>query len=276
MERKLFCEINPFCYSVSVKKERLKRRFKDLFSREKFAKELNADELPCIISSHSSLLMRKLHGVDAALQENKITNIRLGCDKVNGLLIRPGQTFSFWKTVGAPTKRRGYKEGLIISKGRISSGIGGGMCQMGNMIHYLILNSHLEVTEIHHHSDALFPDDRRRVPFGTGTSIFYNYIDYRFKNTTDQTVQLLLWIEEGELCGELRAEHEIPYRYKLTEENHHYQKEGCDYYRVSDVYRVVIDKKTGAEIRRELILKNHSKVMYDHSLIPKEQIRDDN
>ncbi|MBR6921171.1 MAG: VanW family protein [Clostridia bacterium] len=276
MSRRLFCEINPFCYAISVKKERFIRRIKDAFGGEKFAKGTSDKELPCIISSHSSPLMRRLHGVDASLQENKITNIKLACEKVNGTVVYPGQTFSYWKTVGNPTAKRGYKEGLIISKGRLSSGIGGGMCQMGNLIHYLVLNSPLEVTELHHHSDALFPDDRRRVPFGTGTSIFYNYIDYRFKNTTDQPVQLLLWTEDEELCGELRSERETPYRYKLIEEGHCFKKEGGDYYRISEVYRSVIDKNTGKEIRRELILKNHSKVMYDHSLIPKEQIKNDN
>ena len=275
MARRLFCEINPFCYSVSVKKERLKRRFKDLFSREKFASERSEKELPCIVAAHSSPLLRKLYGVDMSLQENKITNIRLACEKTNGVMIRPGQTFSYWRLIGSPTAKRGYKEGLIISKGTFTRGIGGGMCQMGNLIHYLILNSPLEVTEIHHHSDALFPDDRRRVPFGTGTSVFYNYIDYRFKNTTDQPVQLLLWIDNGELCGELRSERDFPYRYKLTEEDHHYKKEGDDYYRISEVYRIVTDKATGEEVRRELILKNHSRVMYDHSLIPEEQIRND-
>lgn len=275
MARRLFCEMNPFFYAVSVKKERFIRRIKDFFGGEKFAAEISEKELPCIVSAHSSLLLRKLHGVDMTLQENKVTNIRIACKKTNGLMIYPGQTFSYWRTIGKPTKKRGYKDGLIISKGKFSSGIGGGMCQMGNMIHYLVLNSPLEVTEIHHHSDALFPDDRRRVPFGTGTSVFYNYIDYRFKNTADRPVQLLLWIEGGELCGELRSDREFPYRYKLIEEDHHYKKEGGDYFRISNVYRAVIDKATGEEIRRELILKNHSKVMYDHSLIPKEQIKND-
>lgn len=155
------------------------------------------------------------------------------------------------------------------------SGVGGGLCQMANMIHYLVLNSPLEVTELHHHSDALFPDDRRRVPFGTGTSVFYNYLDYRFKNNTDQDVQILVWIENGELCGELRSEKEFPYRYKLVEENHHFKKEGDTYYRISQVYRLVIDKKTNEEVRKKLILDNHSKVMYDYSLIPVDQIRND-
>ena len=56
----------------------------------------------------------------------------------------------------------------MISSGGFRSGVGGGLCQLANMVHWLLLNSPLTVTELHHHSDALFPDERRTVPFGTG------------------------------------------------------------------------------------------------------------
>ncbi|MBR3936079.1 MAG: VanW family protein, partial [Oscillospiraceae bacterium] len=213
---------------------------------------------------------------DICLQENKVTNIRLASEKISGIVIKPGETFSLWKTIGKTTEKEGYKEGLVIKRGgKLGSDIAGGLCQMANMVHWLVLNSPLTVTELHHHSDALFPDERRRVPFGTGTSVVNNYVDYRFKNNTDQTVQIITWIENGELCGELRSERPFPCRYKLVEENHHFRKEGEHYYRISQVYRLVIEKESGAQIRKELILDNHSLVMYDHSLIPKEQIRDD-
>jgi vancomycin resistance protein VanW len=144
---------------------------------------------------------------------------------------------------------------------------------MGNLIHWMVLNSPLTVTELHHHSDALFPDERRRVPFGTGTSVQYNYVDYRFCNTTDQPVQILAWIEDGELCGELRSLRPFPFLYRLVEENHHFRREGEDYYRISQVYRIVTDRETGEEKAKELILDNHSRVLYDHALIPREAIR---
>ena len=48
------------------------------------------------------------------------------------------------------------------------------------------MHSPLKVTELHTHSDALSPDHGTRVPFGTGTSVSYNYVDYRFKNITNQ------------------------------------------------------------------------------------------
>ena len=276
MKRKLFCEISPTCYKISLIKEKIKKDLKDVFKREHIARTISQEELPNIVKSHTSILIRKLNGVDIKLQENKVTNIELACKKINGLIIHPNETFSFWKLVGKPSKRKGYKEGLVLRKSGMTKGYGGGLCQMGNMIHWLILNSPLEVTELHHHTDALFPDERRRVPFGTGTSICYAHIDYRFKNTTNQDVQILVWCENGELCGELRSEKEYPIRYKIVEENHHFRKEGKDYYRISQIYRLVIDRKTNKEIEKELILDNHSKVMYDYKLIPKEEIRNDN
>ncbi|MCI9450071.1 MAG: VanW family protein [Clostridiales bacterium] len=275
MSRRLFCEISPTCYKLSVKKEQFKRVLYDLSGKEKIAREKNRELLPDIVKSHSSILLRRLVGVDMKLQENKVTNIKLACGKIDRIVIKPGETFSFWKTVGKVTKKGGYKEGLIIGKNGLGSGFGGGICQMANMIHWLVLNSPLSVTELHHHTDALFPDERRRVPFGTGTSVLYNYLDYRFKNTTDQNVQLVAWVEDGELCGELRCEREFPFRYKLVEEDHHFRKEGDRYYRISQVYRLVIERATGEVVKKELVLDNHSLVMYDCELIPKDQIRND-
>lgn len=272
MGRKLFCEINPTCYEISRRKEIAKRNIKDIFDKTKLAKTKSNDKLPVIVKGHSSILLRKLNGVDMELQKNKVTNIQIACDKINGLVIKPGETFSFWKMLGEPTEKNGFKSGMVIKGSSVSSGVGGGLCQMANMIHWLVLNSPLDVVELHHHSDALFPDERRRVPFGTGTSVYYNNIDYRFKNNTAQDVQILVWIEDGELCGELRTDKPFEYRYKLVEENNHFTKEGEKYYRISQVYRFVIDRNTNTEIRKELILDNHSEVMYDYSLIPEEQI----
>lgn len=273
MARKLFCELHPLCYKISVQKEIFLRRTKDLFGKEKFCKRKQKEAFPHTVKSHASVLVRRLHGVDLQLQINKVQNIKLACEKINGTVIHPGETFSFWRTMGKAGKRQGYQLGLVIGKNGFRPGYGGGLCQMANMIHYLILNSPLTVTELHHHSDALFPDERRRVPFGTGTSVGYNYLDYRFQNTTDTAVQLLVWCDDNDLCGELRSEAPFEHRYKLVEEDHCFKKEGEDYYRNSKVYRLVIRRSDSEQVAKELILQNHSKVMYDHSLIPQDQIR---
>ncbi len=219
------------------------------------------------------MIRRRLAGVDPQLQEGKARNLELAATQVNGLIIAPGETFSFWRTVGNATRRRGYQEGLTISGGQLGRGIGGGLCQLANLIHWLVLNSPLTVTELHHHSDALFPDERRTVPFGTGTSVFYNNVDYRFRNDTDQPVQLLVWLREDELCGELRSLRPFPCRYRLVEENSHYARLDDGYYRLSRVYKLTIDRASGRTLRRELILDNHSRVLFDPALIPPEELR---
>ncbi len=269
--RRLFCEISPLCYKISLRKEYLLRDIRDMRSKERFASEYDTVPLPVVVKSHSSHILRRLNGVDIQLQRNKAVNLRIASAKINGVVIHPNETFSFWKLVGEVSEKRGYLDGLVINNGKIDRGIGGGLCQLANLIHWLVLNSPLTVTELHHHSDALFPDAGRRVPFGTGTSVFYKNVDYRFKNTTAQPVQLLIWQTADELYGELRSTESYPYIYRITEENYGYIEEDGEFYRVSKVYRLTLDR-TRNIIRRELILDNHSKVMYDHSLIPDHQI----
>ena len=270
---KLFCEIHPVCYVISEQKEIWKRRVRDLCSHEKFAKTIKEEALPVVIFSHSINMIKRAKGIDLTLQENKKENIILACRKIHGMVIHPGETFSFWRTVGNPSPGKGYKEGRIIKGNRLIPGIGGGLCNLANTIHLLILHSPLEVTEFHSHSDALAPDAGTRVPFSSGTSVSYNYIDYRFKNNTGQDVQLLLRCEGEVLSGELRSGREFPYRYRLVEEDHHFQKEGDKYYRVSRIYKEITDRATGQVSGRKLVLDNHSEVMFDYSLIPGEQIR---
>lgn len=271
MKRKLFCELSPVCYKISLGKEYLLRDIHDMRSKEHFAKEFCTIPFAALVKQHHSPIMRKLNGVDEQLQRNKETNLRLAVERINGIVIRPGETFSFWRLIGNPTEKHGYLEGLVIDKGKLSRGIGGGLCQLANMIHWLVLNSPLTVTELTHHSDALFPDSGRRVPFGTGTSVFYKNVDYRFKNTTDIPVQMIFNIIDGQLFGELRAMAPYPYIYRIIEENYGYVEEQGVFYRVSQVYRLTLDKQRSV-VRKEIVLKNHSKVLYDPALIPDDQI----
>lgn len=270
---KLFCEINPTCYAISLQKEIIKRHIKNFLSKEKPAKTKSKDKLPVVVAEHHSNMIKRAPGVDLTHQLNKAVNIDLAGSKINGIIIHPGEEFSFWRTVGKTSKRKGYKEGRIIEKNKLIAGIGGGLCNLGNTIHLLVLHSPLKVTEFHKHSDALAPDEGKRVPFAAGTSVCYNHIDYRFKNTTDCDVQLLVWCEGEMLHAELRSEKPFPYSYELIEEDHCFKKEGKKFYRNSKIYRNVSDRVTKEFIDKELILDNHSEVMFDYDLIPKDLIR---
>ena len=264
MKRKLFCEISPFTYRLSTEKEILKRHLKDLLRKTPFARKRVEEPLPVLVYQHNSLIRRRLGNVNMRLQENKATNLALAVTHIDGLLIRPGETFSVWKQIGRTTKRKGYKEGLTIAKGQPAQGIGGGMCQLSNLIHWMVLHSELTITE-HHHHDALdlFPDFGRQIPFGTGTSISYNYIDYRVKNETANTYQLRLWVDDEYLCGELRAKETLPHTFHIHAENEYFSRKDGVVYRNGQVFRDTIDRTTGRCIDSQLIRTNHARVMYE-------------
>ncbi|MEG0615660.1 MAG: VanW family protein [Oscillospiraceae bacterium] len=265
-KRKLFCEISPLTYKISVAKCCLFRTFSDLFPRKKFAKSKLNEPLKNLVYSSKSLIRRKLGNANPLLQENKAINLKLSAPKVTGILIKPNEIFSFWKLVGSCTAKKGYKEGLTINSGKVSSGIGGGMCQFTNLLHWLVLHTPLEIVEHHHHDGLdLFPDFGRTIPFGTGTSILYNYLDYRFVNKTSNTFQIIISLTDKYFCGEIRSAEPLSQSYHIVSEDENFTEESGIIYRNGNVFRECVDKKTGDLLSKQLIKVNHAKVLYDTS-----------
>ena len=273
MPRKLFCEWSPLTYRISTYKNILQRRLIWLFNASKYAHTISDHLLPVIIFEHQSMIRRKLGDVDMQLQENKAHNLALAAPHINRVLVRPGETFSFWKLVGDCSIHKGFKEGLVIKKNTVNSGIGGGMCQFSNLLHWMVLHSPLEIIEHHHHGGLdMFPDHNRKVPFGTGTSIVYNYIDYQFRNPTTQTFQVIAYTTGVHLCGELRAEHPLEHDYQVHEQDQHFTRVGDTYYRHNKVYQVITAHNDGRIIEKKLIVENSARVLYNSKYIPSDQI----
>ena len=93
MARKLFCEISPLTYAISLWKENIMHDVHDLLHPVRYAVIRQKEPLPYIIKSHSSTIIRKLEGVDVSLQINKRTNLKLASSTITGLIIYPGETF---------------------------------------------------------------------------------------------------------------------------------------------------------------------------------------
>ena len=109
-----------------------------------------------------------------------------------------------------------------------------------------------------------FPDQNRSIPFGTGCAIFYNYVDFRFRNDTERTFQLKLWMDDEELWGELVSDEGIYETYKIFEEGHAFVKQGDTFYRKNTIMRrVMVRKEGGRFLRNEVVKKNFVRVMYE-------------
>lgn len=102
--------------------------------RYDWASQRQRDCLPCLHMAHHTPLMRNLSNVEMVYQRNKVTNLRLAVDRLDGLVLQPGGVFSYWKRIGRPTYRKGYLDGMILKGGRVCYGCGGGLCQLSNLI----------------------------------------------------------------------------------------------------------------------------------------------
>lgn len=184
------------------------------------SKSYTENDLEFRVHSHQSLLMRKLGDSDTRLQKNKITNLKIASENINNLMLKPGQSFSFWFLVGRPSESRSYVNGMFLSKGRVIEGIGGGLCQLSNLLYWMFLHSDLTITERHHHSHDVFPDSGRVLPFGSGATIMHNYVDLKVKNNTDSTFQVKVWLTNHHLKGEIRSDKKQKNKYHVIEKNH--------------------------------------------------------
>ncbi|MHA7175560.1 VanW family protein [Arthrobacter sp. Sr24] len=268
LERKLFGDISPFTYAIAVKRQILQRTMRNIIRRSTLATSQDQQDLPVVIYKHNSLIRRKLGDVDLLLQENKAVSLGLAAPHIDGILIKPGETFSFWHLVGHCSEKKGYKTGMTVSSNGPDSGIGGGLCQFTNLLHWMVLHSPLEIVEHHHHGAIdLFPDFNRQIPFGTGTSIVYNYLDYRVHNPTQSTFQFRISLTAEYLRGELRATEPLSVKFHVKESESYFQEVGDEVYRRNLVHRSVRDKRTGNQIANDLIVESNAKVLYDRKLI---------
>lgn len=232
------------------------------FGNTKFAKTIDTSELPYTVFRHQTPLIRQLKDVDMWLQQNKIINLRIAIEKLNGIIIYPGETFSYWRLIGKPTRKKGYVGGMILSHGSYKSGIGGGLCQLSNLIYWLTLHTPLEVTERHRHSYDVFPDSNRTQPFGSGATCFYNYLDLRVYNPTKQPYQLNVYLTDEHLVGQWNTVEEPIYSYEVYEKEHKVTQEYWGgYVRHNLIHRRVFNYNKEL-INDEYIAENHAIMMY--------------
>jgi vancomycin resistance protein VanW len=254
---------HPTLYRLSVWQKRTLRRLEWQFGDQTFATE-RAQPLPSRIYKHSSKLIRGgCVGDELRLQLGKVQNLKAAIPQLTGLVVKPGETFSFCKTVGQPTPERGFTDGMELSHGIARAGVGGGLCQLSNLIHWLVLHSPLTVVERHHHSFDPFPDDGRVLPFGSGATVFWNYRDFRFRNDTQQPVQLRLWLTDKLVEGELRTTEAIPFSYSVLEREHRFVRRGDRLFRANELWREVRHKTNSAPLlKTEKLFSNFAEVKY--------------
>lgn len=114
---------------------------------------------------------------------NRIYNIGLTAAKINGILVPPGQNFSFNQTVGDITAATGFKQAYVIKEGRTVLDDGGGVCQDSTTLFRAVLNSGLPVIKRTAHAYRVGYYEQGFPP-GLDATVFYPSVDFQFKNDT--------------------------------------------------------------------------------------------
>lgn len=242
---------------------RFKRYCEWSFDGSKRAKRRAKERFPYSIADHRTVLLRQLKDVDMRLQHNKIINLKIAVERIDGVIIQPGETFSFWRLVGKPTRRKGYVPGMVLHYGKYKEGVGGGLCQLTNLLYWMALHSPLEVKERHRHSYDVFPDSGRTQPFGSGATCAFNYLDLCLFNPTEEPVQIHAFVTKRDLVGELRSPALAPYRYEVYEREHRITREYWGgHIRHNLIYRRIFNPD-GEMIKDEYVTENHALMMYE-------------
>ena len=230
--------------------------------RKDFSSVRQSTPLEYQYASHKTILLRKLKDVDMWMQENKIINLKIAAQRLNGVLLRPGEVFSYWKLIGKPTKRKGYVEGMILRNGVFEPGVGGGLCQMSNLIFWMTIHTPLTVVERHRHGYDVFPDSNRTQPFGSGATCLYPYRDLMIQNNTGDTYQLIVRVGDEYLEGEWRVSGPPEYCYQIEERNHEMRPEYWGgYTRHNELYQKRFDLE-GNFVDEHMVVTNHAIMMY--------------
>lgn len=230
--------------------------------RFRWAGERSDKHLPCVQTDHATPLRRNLRGDQMAWQENKIINLKLAVRRLDGIVLHPGETFSYWRLIGKPTYRKGYREGMVLFLGQIGGDIGGGLCQLSNLIFWMTLHTPLTVVERYRHSHDVFPDAKRTQPFGSGATCAYPHRDLMIRNETDQDFQLCLRVGETHLHGEWRAMRPPEHRYEIVEQNPCIrQLSWGGYIRHNELSRFVYDGQ-GNFLEEQFLFENDAIMMY--------------
>ena len=147
---------------------------------------------------------------------NRNTNLALACEAINGLILLPGETFSYNETLGERTAEAGYKEAPSYVGGLTVDTLGGGICQVSSTLYYSTLFADLEIIERHNHGYVSDYIDK-----GMDATVTWDGADLRFTNNTNYPIRIEAYRADGyvnvQIIGTDERDYYVKMSYKVRE-----------------------------------------------------------
>ena len=129
---------------------------------------------------------------------NRTTNIKISVNKINGVVLLPGEEFSYNKVLGPRTPQAGYKLGAAYIGGKVVSDYGGGVCQTSSTLYNAVLLSNLEITSrTSHYFAAAY------VPVSRDATVYWPSLDFKFKNNRNYPIKIKASTSNGVINVEI-------------------------------------------------------------------------
>lgn len=138
-----------------------------------------------------------------AFFENKIHNLKLASEKIHHIVILPNEVFSFWKLVGNPSKKNGFREGRNLINNKVSQDFGGGICQLSSLLYYTSLEAGLKIIERNPHSMDIYKEHERFSPLGSDCTVAFGYKDFQFQNRYSFPIQIACYVTDENMRVEI-------------------------------------------------------------------------
>ena len=146
---------------------------------------------------------------------SQIHNVTLATRQINNIVIMPGQSFSFTKTVGSWTADKGYEKAPVSYDGELVSSFGGGVCQASTTLYNAALLAGLQITERHrHHWPA------RYAPPGRDAAVAYEDVDLCFRNNLPEPIRISGSIRGDNLVYRIMSRFKPKETVKIEQELH--------------------------------------------------------
>lgn len=125
---------------------------------------------------------------------NRTTNIRLASNKINGVVLLPGEEFYYNKVVGQRTAAAGFKSAGVYVNGRVENGIGGGICQVSSTLYNTVLRANLQIVKRSNHYFAT-----GYVPLSTDATVSWGGPEFAFKNSRKYPIKVVSTVNGGKI-----------------------------------------------------------------------------
>lgn len=219
--------------------------------------------LPYKVFETSCPLYNSKTGFDMVYQENKVFNLQLAAAKLHKLLIRPGETFSFWMAIRHADKHNPYKDGLTVRDGVLTTEYGGGMCHMSNVLFWMFLHTPLTILERHGHDIKDFPEPPSDAPMGVDATVSLGWIDLKLKNATEYTLQICISFDEECITGSVFCDKDMGCYYEIKNGDLIYYRENNTIYEQVDVWKNQISHTTDQKMNSDLVYQNVCEIRYN-------------